>query len=227
MTARRSLAAACLAALLFVLLGGTLGSPMPPLVVGVEAVNPQEVDVTAPRTATATPSQDEKNSSENGAGTSDHSAPMRIVAYVGLACVIGIAALLVRDLLGERERTERHRVTARGENAAVIVDLDEVANDLERTVLRAQAHSDDLVVQAWKRLEQAGSASGVRRHATESTQEYTQRVLGSTTADPAAVERLGELYREVLYSSHERAAHQTEVARETVMTIVATLRRRS
>jgi hypothetical protein len=68
-------------------------------------------------------------------------------------------------------------------------------------------------VACWHRFEEQAAAAGVRRLPSETSSEFTMRVLDRLSADGAAVLLLAELYRDARHSSHELTeAHRDSAA---------------
>ncbi len=59
------------------------------------------------------------------------------------------------------------------------------------------------IVACWLRLEGVAGAAGVPALATETTTEFTTRVLGALAFDPAMINGFAGLYREARFSRHE------------------------
>ena len=85
--------------------------------------------------------------------------------------------------------------------------LDDVASAItadaesQRSALRRGAPRN-AIVECWLRLEAAVVDVGVRREASDTSAEFTQRVLATVSVDPAAVADLAALYREARFSNH-------------------------
>jgi hypothetical protein len=58
-------------------------------------------------------------------------------------------------------------------------------------------------VACWLRLEQVIAAAGFPRHRSETSAEFTVRVLKVLDVDPRAISALARLYREARFSTHE------------------------
>ena len=59
------------------------------------------------------------------------------------------------------------------------------------------------IVACWVRLEATVGRAGVPRRPAETSIELTTRVVAEHMVDAAAIDRLGELYREARFSAHE------------------------
>lgn len=59
------------------------------------------------------------------------------------------------------------------------------------------------IVAAWLDLEESARATGLPRHPSETSTEYTERVVGTWPVDPEQLATLAALYREARFSRHE------------------------
>src|SRR5680860_1161507 len=71
-----------------------------------------------------------------------------------------------------------------------------------RRFLAEIAGPSDAVIAAWLALEDAASASGVRRAPSQTPTEFTLAVLDRTNADPDATAELLALYHRARFSGH-------------------------
>jgi hypothetical protein len=67
----------------------------------------------------------------------------------------------------------------------------------------AQGSPRNAIVECWLRLEEDVAAAGLPRHVSETSAEFTTRVLGWYAIDPAPIADLAALYREARFSRHE------------------------
>ena len=63
--------------------------------------------------------------------------------------------------------------------------------------------SRNAIVACWLRLEEVAGAAGVPSHPTETSTEFTTRVLGALAFDPAMINGFAGFYREARFSRHE------------------------
>lgn len=105
-------------------------------------------------------------------------------------------ALRVRSVPHPKER--EFEVLARPDHVQEVIRADAAAQD------RALSEGEprNAIVEAWHRFELHGARAGVERHAWETSSEFALRILNLADADPAAVNRLAELYREARFSDH-------------------------
>lgn len=75
------------------------------------------------------------------------------------------------------------------------------------------------IVACWHRFEVQAADAGVAPYVWETSSEFTLRFLELAGADPRAVTRLGELYREARFSAHE----PDEAARAEAVAVIDTI----
>ncbi|MEO1060281.1 MAG: DUF4129 domain-containing protein [Actinomycetota bacterium] len=123
-----------------------------------------------------------------------------------LAVTICLGAVLALVDLGWRHRPRlrwrrRHRGVIEGDPlpdlGAAVVD-DAVA---QRAALAAGSPRNG-IVRCWLRLEEEVAAAGLPRDPAETSAEFTERVLTSSSVDPGAISDLAALYREARFSEH-------------------------
>src|SRR5688572_19397680 len=155
---------------------------------------------------------------------------VEILVWVLLATMVAVVAALVLWLVAAvlREvRVRRIRTDEREAVAFAVLDgpirvAEQVAADADEqdTVLRA-GDPRNAIVAAWHRFEVQGERAGVARRASETSSEYTLRILDLADADGGAVRRLAELYREARFSDHPI----TEEHRSQALDALAGIRR--
>lgn len=133
---------------------------------------------------------------------------LRWLGYVAAGFVVAaLVGLLLRYLAYRRrpfepDPAEQDRLIAIGE----VEQVPELPV-LQRGVQAAQRHlaqirePGDAIIAAWLALEDAAAGSGVRRRPAETPTEFTVDVLGRTTADPVATDRLLHLYHRARFST--------------------------
>jgi hypothetical protein len=135
-----------------------------------------------------------------------------LVAAVVLA---GIAAYVAS------RRRRRGRAPTREELAEQLaVALDDSLDDL-----RAEADPRRAIIAAYARLERVLAAGGVPRRPAETAQEYVPRVLASLALDPAAIERLANLFTRAKFSQHDVDTAMKEEAIDALEEVRDELRR--
>jgi hypothetical protein len=80
--------------------------------------------------------------------------------------------------------------------AAITADADAQRSALQRGAPR------NAIVECWLLLEAAVVDVGVQRDPSDTSAEFTQRVLATVSVDPAAIADLAALYREARFSDH-------------------------
>ncbi|MBI5090492.1 MAG: DUF4129 domain-containing protein [Actinobacteria bacterium] len=81
--------------------------------------------------------------------------------------------------------------------APVVLDVDAQLSAL------AQGSPRNAIVACWLRLEDDVAAAGLPRRRSETSAEFTTRVLASYSLDPGPIAELAALYREARFSRHE------------------------
>jgi hypothetical protein len=111
-----------------------------------------------------------------------------------------------------RRRDERPDEVAFDVVEAPAVVRREILHDAEaqRRVLLAGTPGN-AIVECWDRFETQAAAAGLARRPSETSSEFTLRILELAAADDRAVSRLAALYREARFSRHAMSeAHRTE-----------------
>jgi hypothetical protein len=83
------------------------------------------------------------------------------------------------------------------------------------------------IVACWHQFEQHAAGAGIDRAPWETSSEFTLRVLDELSADPAAVTRLADLYRDARYSEHEITEESRDRASSALDDILDSLSVRS
>jgi hypothetical protein len=159
----------------------------------------------------------------------------RVLAWLGIALLVALAAFLVRRavlaLLERWRAIDRGRRAAAASGGAVTDDeLDEAARAaLDEGVAQAgRALRDDLppgdaVVAAWLALEHAAQRCGVERDPAQTASEFTVALLDRTPADPRAARTLLRLYHAARFSDHVVGPADVAAARVALATLATAL----
>ena len=94
----------------------------------------------------------------------------------------------------------------------------------QRGLLSAGGSPRNAVVEAWHLFETSAGRVGAVRKPWETSSEFTLRVLDAVHADPHAVARLAQLYREARFSEHELTEDDRAAAVEALDAVHASLR---
>ena len=92
--------------------------------------------------------------------------------------------------------------------------VDDLADDLHRRLRGGTPRN--AIVQCWIVLEDAVAATGHGRMPSETSAEFTARVIGERAVDATAIGELAALYREARFSRHELDEHHRGAAVEAV-----------
>lgn len=79
------------------------------------------------------------------------------------------------------------------------------------------------IVRCWLRLEEAVAEAGLPRVPSETSSEFTLRVLRNLDVDPRAVATLARLFREARFSEHELGEQERSAARSALQHLYADL----
>ena len=143
---------------------------------------------------------------------SDRPAPLELPQFVEViaevffyACLAVFAIIVVT--LAWRHRPNLRLRRPRRPPAVEFDSLDDVAAAItadaaaQRSALQRGAPRN-AIVECWLLLEDAVVDAGVQRHPSDTSAEFTQRVLSTVSVDPAAIAGLAALYREARFSNH-------------------------
>lgn len=125
-----------------------------------------------------------------------------VLQFVAALVILGLifaGAVLVQALLRRRPRLvepDDHPFTV----PPVPEDL--IRSAPARTALLQTGDPRNAIVAAWLDLETAAASSGLPRDPSETSSEYTSRVIGVWRVDPDRLADLAQLYREARFSLH-------------------------
>jgi uncharacterized protein DUF4129 len=134
-----------------------------------------------------------------------HLSWITIVALIGLLVAAGVAYVIS----ARRARRERDPRAELAQDLAGA--LDDALDDL-----RSEADPRRAIIAAYARLERVLAASGIARHAFETSDEYLVRVLQDLELRPGAISRLTELFTQAKFSHHDVDSTMKESAIEAL-----------
>lgn len=149
----------------------------------------------------------------------DLSLVFKIVLGLGAAVLLTLVVLRLLRLGGTGRRTRRQAAIVPLPEVDLAEVVDDVADDLYRRL--ASGTPRNAIVECWVVLEDAVAATGRGRRPSETSAEFTARVIGEHSVDATAIGRLAALYREARFSRHELA----EDHRAAAVAAVESLRR--
>ena len=128
-----------------------------------------------------------------------------LIALVQIALVIGaviVVAVLVRVLLA---LWRRPRIRLLEDPSFEIPEVPEelLRNADQRVALLHNGAPRNAIVAAWLDLEDSAAATGLPRAPSETSTEYTQRVVGTWEVDRLRLADLAALFREARFSVHD------------------------
>src|SRR5262245_54476818 len=127
---------------------------------------------------------------------------------VAVVVLVGLA-VLAYVVSARRSRPPRDPRTVLAEDLAGA--LDAALDDL-----RAETDPRRAIIAAYARLERALAANGIARHASETSDEYLERVLRDLELRPEAIGRLTELFTQAKFSHHTVDSTMKESAIEAL-----------
>lgn len=134
-----------------------------------------------------------------------------------LVVVVVLAAAVVARALARRLR--RDPVTVKEEVRAGLVPDVLVAGIRESEAALDHGTSGEAVINAWLTLERTTREVGIQDDAARTPAELVAAVLDEHAVDPAAIERLAAVYREVRFSEHLIGEDHREAAREALRSV--------
>ncbi len=141
----------------------------------------------------------------------DLSLPIKVVLGIGaVAVLVLIVRWLVRLAGGGRRRRRPPPEIVPLPEVDLADAVDEVADDLHQRL--ASGTPRNAIVRCWIVLEEAVAATGTGRLASETSAEFTARVIGERSVDATAIGDLAALYREARFSRHSLAEHHRQAA---------------
>jgi hypothetical protein len=148
-----------------------------------------------------------------------HKHPVELGFFLILSYLaLGAFLLVLLAFLASATVTNRRGRRAQLVEAAEVVgavDALAIPADLVRTTERQlqairQGTPRNAIVACWWELERSSEATGLPRAASETSSEFTARVLSRYRVQPSTIEGLAALYREARFSLHD----MTEADRE-------------
>ena len=134
-----------------------------------------------------------------------HLSWITIAALIGLVVAAGVAYVIS----GRRARRARDPRAELAQDLAGA--LDDALDDL-----RSEADPRRAIIAAYARLERVLAANGIGRHASETSNEYLERVLHDLELRPEAIGRLTELFTQAKFSHHDVDSTMKESAIEAL-----------
>jgi hypothetical protein len=129
-----------------------------------------------------------------------------LLQIVGVLIIVGAIALLISIRRSVRPRWTRR--LARPHDGEIVPLPDVAENDVAVDIDAARAalaagEPRNAIVACWMQLERDAAAAGLPRLDAETSAEYAERVVASSSVDPAPIGELAALYREARFSRHD------------------------
>lgn len=141
------------------------------------------------------------------------------VALVALAFLVRVLLRWVRDKATEAPPPPAEPFEAIEVSEAVLADADEQMRALEGGSPR------NAIVACWVRVEQSAAHAGLARRPSETSTQFTMRMLHSQATGATAITRLASLYREARFSQHEMSEADRDQARASLAVVHDAFRR--
>ncbi len=164
--------------------------------------------------STVSPAPNLRTVTRNIRQTHDLSWLGTLIAWAVLVGAVLVIALALRYLWAHRWRPPEKpsevafEVLPRGRLAQALHD-----DSAAQLAAVAEGSPRNGIVRCWLRLEQTIGEAGLPPGPTETSSEYTVRVLRNLDVDPRAIGRLAGLYREARFSEHPLAESDRTAAR--------------
>lgn len=173
-----------------------LGPPQDPFELPRATVRPR---TPGPQPSGTPPPQPSIDMSKVHDGSTVFGLLLTILAVLVAVLVVAAVAYYVYRLV--RFRRDRPRETA----FEVLPDVaTSVVEDAEsQFAALAEGRPRNAIVACWLRLEEAVAGAGLPRRPSETSAEFTARVLTGLAVDPDSVHELAHLYRVARFSTHD------------------------
>ncbi len=192
-------------------------------------VNPNPTESTPTRPAVEAPPEDEPEPPTDGSfDWPDLSWILDVVSVLAFVLLVVGIVLAVSDRQGRlwnlrwrfrrRKRAPKLSAPRDFQPAPVEVDVEAASEALEAGTPR------NGIVACWMQLERDAAEVGLERLAAETSAEYAERVVASSSVDPGPIGDLAALYREARFSRHELDDGHRTRARRALDGVAAELR---
>lgn len=150
----------------------------------------------------------------------------RVVAVVlaAVLLVLVLAAATLTMLPGRRRGGGRRRLLRR--RVGALPEVDDGTLDVDVGAARAALTGGtprNAIVACWMQLEADAGSAGLSRLAAETPAEYVERVVATSSVDPAPIAELAALYREARFSRHELSDDHRQRAMAALDRVAAAL----
>lgn len=160
--------------------------------------------------------------------------------WLVIALIVAMALLVILGLLHLARRLHDRRGEGKGDPVGFdsieagiaaqnrAIDLPVLVDAVEVALARLDAARTptDAVIVAWVSLEEAAAQHGWERHPSETSTEFTTRLLGVSPAPPAHTALLRGLYQQARFTAHPVTPEQVAQARTALGAIARALEER-
>lgn len=149
----------------------------------------------------------------------------RVVAVVlAVILVMLVLAAATLTMLPGRRRGGRRRFLRR--HVGPLPEVDDGTLEVDVGAARAALTGGtprNAIVACWMQLEADAGSAGLSRLAAETPAEYVERVVATSSVDPAPIAELAALYREARFSQHELSDDHRQRAMAALDRVAAAL----
>lgn len=145
-----------------------------------------------------------------------------VIAVVVLVVLRVIRAMREREILARATDAAAHDIRALDEFPEFVDAVTEsLAASLQR--LRLGDNLDEVILECWRRLEDAAADTGVPRAPSQTAAEFTVQMIASTRAAPADLAALADVYRQAMFSRIPTSASDRDRAVDALEHLVEAL----
>jgi hypothetical protein len=185
------------------------------------------VDGDAPSTQAPAPQLPPRSESQPTDSRVLEIVALAVLTVVAAAALYAVVMLLLRGIGPLPRRRRRWSAPDDDEPPHAVLPDVEVAVELDveaQLAALASGTPRNAIVACWLQLEEDVADAGLPRRASETSAEFTTRVLATYSIDESPIEELAALYREARFSRHELGQRERERALAALRRLHDTLR---
>ena len=161
------------------------------------------------------------------ADDSDAATPFPTWLAQALAVAAGGVVVLGAVLAVRSWRPATRRLRLAGATGEALPEVDLPPVDLDADAARAalaEGSPRNGIVACWMQLERDAAVAGMPRSDAETSSEYVERVIASSSVDAGPIRDLAVLFREARFSDHPLAERHRHRAQDLLVQVEAALR---
>lgn len=154
----------------------------------------------------------------------DNSWLQWVALGIALIVLFGVLWFALRWLMQRRQPRVARTAIKFGADTDVVIEAD--ARVLETglaaaiAILTTTRDPGNAVIAAWQALEDAAALAGLTRRPSETTTEFTARILYRSRRSAAPISELLTLYQRVRFGEHQPTTHDINTAAEALTVLV-------